>query len=106
MDNEYWINKIRVEVIPVVQQSINPQKVLLFGSRARGNSNPDSDIDIIIVSDFFRDIHPLKRMTLVLKRIRFPKHIDVLCYTPEEFETIRKTSAIVMDAVNNSYVLA
>ena len=106
MDNEYWLNKIRTEVMPILQQSFNPQKVLLFGSRAKGNSTPDSDIDLIIVSDFFSDIHPLKRMTLVLKKIRFPKHIDVLCYTTEEFEKIQKTSAIVLDAINNSYALA
>ena len=106
MDNEYWINRLRTEVMPILQQSINPQKVLLFGSRAKGNNDPDSDIDIIIVSDYFRDIHPLKRMTFVLKKIRFPKHIDALCYTPEEFEKIQKTSVVVWDAVNNSYTLA
>ena len=79
-DNEYWINKIRTDVLPILQQSVNPQKVLLFGSRAKGNSTPDPDIDMIIVSDFFRDIHPLQRMTFVLKKIGFPKHINVLCY--------------------------
>lgn len=106
MDNEYWINKIRTEVMPILRKNYNPQKVLLFGSRAKGNSLSGSDIDLIIVSDFFRDIHPLKRMTLVLKKIKFPKHIDALCYTPEEFEKIQKSSAIVLDAMNNSYSLA
>ena len=105
MNNEYWINRIRTEVLPILQQNINPEKVLLFGSRAKGNSNSSSDIDIIIVSRLFYDIHPLKRMTLVLKKIKFPKHIDILCYTPEEFEKIKETSAIVQDAIKNSYAL-
>jgi uncharacterized protein len=29
--------------------SVNPQSIWLFGSRARGNSRPDSDFDILVV---------------------------------------------------------
>lgn len=29
----------------------NPQKVILFGSRARGDAGPDSDIDLFVVLD-------------------------------------------------------
>lgn len=27
----------------------NPQKIILFGSRARGNAQPDSDYDILVI---------------------------------------------------------
>jgi hypothetical protein len=106
MENEYWINKIRFEVMPILREKFNPQKVLIFGSRVKGNHNPDSDIDMIIVSELFQDVPIIKRMSLVLKQIRFPKHIDVLCYTPDEFERIQNTSAIIQEALANSLALA
>jgi predicted nucleotidyltransferase len=77
----------------------------LFGSRAKGNFNKDSDIDLIIVSETFKDVPMIRRMSVVLKELKFPKHIDVLCYTPEEFERIQNTSAIVKDALLNSVAI-
>ncbi|MEK7472463.1 MAG: nucleotidyltransferase domain-containing protein [Patescibacteria group bacterium] len=36
-------------VLSAINKSLNPQKVILFGSRARGDSNQDSDIDLAIL---------------------------------------------------------
>lgn len=38
-------------------------------------------------------------MENMLKLVRFPKHVDYLCYTPEEFERIKDSSSIVEDAL-------
>jgi predicted nucleotidyltransferase len=73
--------------------------VLLFGSHAAGTASEESDIDIIIVSDAFRGVPFIRRMTMVLKMARFPRHIDYLCYTPEEFGRISRTSVILQDAL-------
>ena len=105
MENDYWLNRIRTEVMPVLQEKIGIEKVFLFGSRAKGGYQEDSDIDLIIISHKFENIPVLKRMTTVLKLLRFPKHLDILCYTPKEFEEIQKTSAIVRDAMINSYTV-
>jgi HEPN domain-containing protein/predicted nucleotidyltransferase len=40
-----------VAVARAVYHAVRPEKVILFGSRARGDYRPDSDIDLLIVSD-------------------------------------------------------
>ena len=74
-------------------------KVILFGSRARGNNLKTSDFDFIIVSPDFEGIHFLKRMSSIYEY--WDEHYDVepLCYTPEEFEEKRREIGIVSEAV-------
>ena len=40
-----------VAVARAVYDAVRPEKVILFGSRARGDHRPDSDIDLLIISD-------------------------------------------------------
>ena len=42
---------------------------------------------------------------MMLRLVRFPRHVDYLCYTPTEFEPIQHTSAIVHQAVQEGIVL-
>lgn len=39
------------EITKRLVNSIHPDKLVLFGSRARGDNRPDSDIDIMIIKD-------------------------------------------------------
>ncbi len=41
------LNRIVEGILAVVR----PEKIVLFGSRARGNARPDSDYDILVVYD-------------------------------------------------------
>jgi len=92
-----WIEKFK-EVIPVLQK-INPSKIIIFGSRVRGDAKEESDIDVIVVSDYFKEIPFLKRMPMLLRMLSFEKHIDFLCYTKDEFERIKDNSVIVSSAL-------
>ena len=86
-------------VIPKIVYHFSPVKILITGSRVKGTATKDSDIDVIIVADAFLGVPFIRRMVLVLKSARFKKHVDYFCYTPEEFERIKTTSAILRDAV-------
>ncbi len=99
MGFDFWLEKFKREAIPKIKEAYSPEKVLIFGSRIKGNADEDSDIDVIIVSDLFRDIPFIDRMPLLLKLVRFPIHIDFICYTPDEFERIKDKSSVVMDAL-------
>lgn len=83
-------------------KEFKPKKVIIFGSSVKGTAKRYSDIDVIIISPYFSHIPFLKRMPLVLKKPSFPKHVDYICYTPEEYERIKEESSIIMDALENA----
>ena len=55
-----------------------PQRVILFGSRARGDARPDSDIDLVVVLD--DDAPPEKRSAKALYAARAGYHhpVDII----------------------------
>ncbi len=51
----------KMEIAENFAKTINSDKIklmILFGSVARGDYRPDSDIDILVVSDYHKDIWP------------------------------------------------
>ena len=49
------------ELLNRVVDYFNPRRILLFGSRARGEAGPDSDIDLLVILD---DDAPAEQLTL------------------------------------------
>lgn len=83
-----------------VQKNFSPSRIILFGSRATGKAKKDSDYDFIIISPKFKKIDWEERSTKAyhLKR-NIPAAMDIICYTPEEFEKKKKQLGIVQQAV-------
>jgi len=100
--SDRWIAKFKKDAVPKIVKEFKPVKVILFGSRVQGTAKRDSDIDVILVSSYFEDIPFLRRMPFVLKKLSFPRYVDYICYTPEEYERIKGESSIIMDALENS----
>jgi predicted nucleotidyltransferase len=44
------------QIRDVIVQEYHPDQIILLGSRARGDARPDSDIDILVVSDREKDL--------------------------------------------------
>ena len=103
--NDYWLQKFKKEALPKIIEEFHPKRIILFGSRIKGEAREESDLDVIIVAETFRGIPFLRRMPLVVRKSKFPKHVDYICYFPEEFDRVKKTSSVVMDALENSIEL-
>ncbi len=93
-----------------IKKKLEDAKIILFGSRARGNYLKNSDIDLIIVSKYFRGKHFTERASLILKilleeNIELKHNIELLCYTPEEFEKKKKEIGIVKEALSHGIEL-
>lgn len=75
------------------------QKMVLFGSTARGQAGKDSDLDLIVISPKFKGLSPLKRAYMASTHwdMDYPK--DFLCYTKEEFKKMKKLSVVVREAL-------
>ena len=39
-------------IVARIVKRFHPEKIILFGSQARGDAGPDSDVDLLVVMDF------------------------------------------------------
>jgi len=72
-----------------LEQLLPEVELYVFGSRARGDFYPDSDVDLAILTPAFKGKDELARYDLIRKDLRDifgATPVDVVLYTPEEFE--------------------
>lgn len=73
------------EVVRRLVEAIDPDRIILFGSRARGDARPDSDLDLLIVKPSDEPAHRRDaRAYRAVGTVGAPK--DMLWFTPEEVE--------------------
>ena len=67
----------------------DPERIILFGSRARGEADEYSDYDIIVIKRTDKPF--LERLQdMVPYLVEFDRPADVLVYTPDEYERMRE----------------
>jgi predicted nucleotidyltransferase len=98
-------NKLLREVVRRIRAAAEPQQVILFGSRARGEGQADSDLDLLIVMD--TDLPRHKRSLpfyRALTGLGLAK--DIVVYTPSEIEDWKTAScSLVATALREGRVL-
>lgn len=73
------------EMVDRIVKRFDPEKIILFGSHARGDAGPDSDVDLLVVMPVAgskRD--KMVEIGVALHDIPLPK--DIIVTTPEDFE--------------------
>lgn len=73
------------EMVRRIVDRFRPEKIILFGSHARGEAGPDSDVDLLVVMK----VEGSKRdkqleLRAALRDIHVPK--DIIVSKPEEFQ--------------------
>lgn len=77
------------EAIRRLVNNFTPQKIILFGSRARGTADPRSDYDLLVICDFRNNRRTLMtQMDRALRGLGLAR--DIVILTPEEFERDRR----------------
>ncbi len=78
---------LRGEINSIVKQLVayyHPQKIILFGSAARGDAQPDSDLDFFIVKSGVDDLPGYERYRQIASFLPSTTAIDALVYMPYE----------------------
>jgi predicted nucleotidyltransferase len=71
-------------VVRRIVRRFHPEKVILFGSQARADAGPDSDLDLLVVMDFKGT--KLDKMVELDETVDdIPMPVDILVTTPEDF---------------------
>ena len=82
------------EMVKAIVDEVDPVQIILFGSQAKGNAKPDSDVDLLVVEE--QPFGPqrsryqeIKRIRRSLSSYRVPK--DILVYSQNEVDTWRNS---------------
>lgn len=75
-------------IVDRIAEAVQPQKVILFGSWARGEQGPHSDIDLVVIQESTLS-HPQRYAQIRRLFWGLGQPMDILVYTPEEFERYR-----------------
>ncbi len=109
MQNQPVTEELLQEMTEKIVREINPRKVVLFGSHARGTAGPDSDLDFLIIEDGPFNAQRSRRAEMTRLWMLFPDvriSIDFLVYSPEEvtkWESSR--NHVIHHAMNDGRVL-
>lgn len=77
--------QLQREIDSIVEQLVanyQPEKVILFGSVARGDATEESDVDLLVVKKTSETFH--NRMVEARKSVQTEWPMDVIVYTPDE----------------------
>ena len=92
MTSDEKIKEIISKIADKIEKQYCPEKIILFGSHARGSADHDSDIDLLIIKD--TDERPIDRRVAVARIASDPERLipfEPLVMTPHEIEQRLKT---------------
>ena len=84
------MNDSYIDEIVAILRSYDPERIILFGSRARGQEDALSDYDLLVIKRTDRSfVERLQDMVPYLVQFKCPA--DIVVYTPEEFDRMADT---------------
>ena len=82
-------DELLAEIVQGILSVGSPERIVMFGSRARGDARPDSDLDLLIVEESaVPRYRRAARYYLALVGV-FPSK-DIVVWTPEEVDDWRE----------------
>ncbi len=72
-------------IVATIRDGYAPERIILFGSHARGTAAPDSDLDLLIVKSSDRsEAERIRQVSRLLRPRLLP--LDILVKTPGEIQ--------------------
>ena len=82
------------DIVDRIVQTVAPEKIILFGSAARGEMNRHSDVDLLVVKDA-SDFHKLTgQIYHSLYGVGAP--VDVCMVTPDDVERYKDSHPLIV----------
>ncbi len=82
------------EITRRIVEHSQPEKIILFGSAARGELGPDSDLDLLVVIAGAKHLRAEStRLRGVLRGLLIP--IDIIVATPEQLERLGNVAGLI-----------
>ena len=86
------------EIVKRIVDAVQPDKIIMFGSHARGSGKPDSDIDLAVVVS--GNIHRRKTaQKIYMNLIGVGRAVDVIVLKPEDLERYENSVGVIIPVV-------
>ena len=89
--NQKVLNKIVRRIVEVAK----PDRIILFGSAARGRMSPNSDLDLLVIKSGKYDPGRLVG-EIYMNLYGVGQAVDVILATPEQVEQYRNTHCLII----------
>jgi len=73
------------DIVRRIVDTAQPERVILFGSQARGDARPNSDFDVLVIKPSDEPRY-LRSIPLYVALADLPVEVEVMVYTPEEVD--------------------
>jgi uncharacterized protein len=93
-------NDLLRQMTRVIVQEVEPERIILFGSHARGDARPDSDVDLLVIErEPFGEGRSRRREAALLWRAlaHFPIPKDIVLYSQEEAAALEHSPTHVVN---------
>ena len=84
------VDRLESELPRIVERlkELGAERVILFGSYARGRRDYFTDLDLIVIME--SDLSFVQRLAYIRREVSPAVETDLLVYTPNEFESIKE----------------
>jgi predicted nucleotidyltransferase len=87
-----------------IAERFHPEKIILFGSQARGEATPDSDVDILVLMEHNK--RNIEQALFITDEVCPPFSVDLLVWRPNEVEQrIAWRDFFLRDIVSDGLIL-
>ena len=92
------------QVVEQIVEKFKPQKIILFGSYARGNPRPESDVDLLVVMD--TPLREVQQAIQICQKIEYRFGLDLIVHTPKHLaERVKMGDWFLRDVLEEGKVL-
>jgi predicted nucleotidyltransferase len=86
---------VLADIVRRIVEVARPEKIVLFGSAARGAMGPDSDVDLLVVKG--GRFHRGRLLEAIYRNLHgAAEAVDVLVVTPKELERYRDEPCLIV----------
>jgi len=98
-------NALLEDVVARIRSIADPDAIVLFGSRARGDASPQSDLDLLIIQE--SELPRYRRAVKIRKALNgVVSDKDLIVFTPSEVEEWRTApTSLVATALREGRIL-
>ncbi len=98
------LTEVLKQIVGILRTQYRPERIILFGSMARGTIGEWSDVDLLIIKE--TPLPFLQRLKEVALLCRAPVSVDYLVYTPQELaQMVDDQNPFVLDILRNGKVI-